>query len=88
MVKRILYELHSSSVLPEATGLGLAEECSKLGDCRTGTAKVINTYDLPARRVIHTVGPKYALKYHTVAETQFSNNEYSLIEKHRLTSFS
>ncbi|KAI3738379.1 hypothetical protein L2E82_28408 [Cichorium intybus] len=41
--------------LHAAAGPGLAEECAILGGCRTGMTKVTNTYDLPARRVIHTL---------------------------------
>ncbi|XP_076948430.1 uncharacterized protein LOC143620675 [Bidens hawaiensis] len=71
---------HSSPGLHAAAGPGLAEECATLGGCRTGMAKVTNAYDLPARRVIHTVGPKYAVKYHTAAENALSHCYRSSLE--------
>ncbi|XP_048135998.1 protein GDAP2 homolog isoform X3 [Rhodamnia argentea] len=73
-------EAHSSLGLHAAAGPGLAEECATLGGCRTGMAKVTNAYDLPARRVIHTVGPKYAVKYHTAAENALSHCYRSCLE--------
>ncbi|VAH15967.1 unnamed protein product [Triticum turgidum subsp. durum] len=51
-----------------------------LGGCRTGMAKMTNAYDLPARKVIHTVGPKYAVKYHTAAENALSHCYRSCLE--------
>jgi O-acetyl-ADP-ribose deacetylase (regulator of RNase III) len=52
-----------------AAGPELLSECRALGGCRPGEAKATRGYRLPARFVIHTVGPVWRGGKHGEAET-------------------
>merc|ERR1712137_173417 len=50
-------------------GAGLVTEVSALEGCRTGESKITKAHGLPcASHIIHTVGPRYNLKYKSAAE--------------------
>ncbi|MFA9462024.1 macro domain-containing protein [Thiohalorhabdus sp. Cl-TMA] len=48
-----------AGAIHRAAGPGLWEECKGLGGCATGEAKITGGHALPARYVVHTVGPVY-----------------------------
>jgi O-acetyl-ADP-ribose deacetylase len=52
-----------------AAGPELLAECKTLGGCRPGEAKITRGYSLPARFVIHTVGPVWSGGHHGESET-------------------
>ncbi|CAD6884168.1 unnamed protein product [Tilletia controversa] len=51
-----------------AAGRELLEECGRLVGCQTGDAKLTAGYRLPAKAVIHTVGPIYNANRHQECE--------------------
>lgn len=58
-----------SDSIHQLAGPELRDELLKLKGCRTGEAKLTKGFNLAARFIIHTVGPKYKVKYKTAAES-------------------
>lgn len=67
--------------LMEIAGPELKEACkTQVGSCRTGEAKITGGFKLPARHVIHTVGPRYNVRYQTAAESALFNCYRSVMQ--------
>jgi len=71
-----------------AAGRELVEECRTLGGCPTGEARITKGYRLPARHVIHTVGPVWQDGSAGEDELLAScyRNSFALLEEHSLRS--
>ena len=71
-----------------AAGPGLLAECRGLGGCETGEAKITGAYQLPARHVIHAVGPVWRGGGHGEARllSDCYRNSIRLAERHGLQS--
>jgi O-acetyl-ADP-ribose deacetylase (regulator of RNase III) len=71
-----------------AAGPELLEECRTLGGCQTGQAKITRGYRLPARYVIHTVGPVWqgGDRQEDALLADCYRNSLTLAERHHLRS--
>lgn len=58
-----------SDSIHRLAGPELREELFKLKGCRTGEAKLTKGFNLAARFIVHTVGPKFKARYRTAAES-------------------
>src|SRR5205807_6168807 len=66
----------------------LLAECRTLGGCPTAEARITHGYNLPAKWVIHTVGPIWEDGGHAEAEllAKCYRSCFALLEKHGLKS--
>ena len=71
-----------------AAGPDLLEECRKLGGCETGGAKITKGYHLPAKFVIHTVGPVWQGGTHQEDKLLAAcyKNSFTLARKHHIST--
>jgi len=69
-----------------AAGPQLLEECRKIGGCPTGGARITKGYELPAKHVIHSVGPVWSGGKRNEDELLAScyRNCFALVEQHGL----
>ena len=74
--------------LHRAAGEKLARACARIGFCAPGSAVLTEGYDLPARYIIHTVGPRWVGGEHGERETLAScyRSALSIASEKRLTS--
>uniref|UniRef100_A0A8C9RG78 Mono-ADP ribosylhydrolase 2 n=1 Tax=Scleropages formosus TaxID=113540 RepID=A0A8C9RG78_SCLFO len=75
----------------KAAGPCLYDECHTLNGCETGRAKITCGYDLPAKYVIHTVGPVargHVGKAQKELLSQCYQNSLALVKEHGLRSVS
>ncbi len=78
-----------AGAIHSAAGAGLWEECKKIGICETGEAVITKGYKLPAKWVIHTVGPVWANR-HEDPQMLYScyKNSLNVADEHNLRSIS
>jgi O-acetyl-ADP-ribose deacetylase len=70
-----------------AAGPELLAECRTLGGCPTGEARITRGYHLPARHVIHTVGPVYrGIPEDAILLTSCYRNSLALVAENHITT--
>jgi O-acetyl-ADP-ribose deacetylase (regulator of RNase III) len=71
-----------------AAGPDLVHECRLLGGCKPGEAKLTKGYRLPAKFIIHTVGPVWRGGAHKEAEvlTSCYRNALAVAARHKVRS--
>ncbi|POS82345.1 hypothetical protein EPUL_006796, partial [Erysiphe pulchra] len=68
------------------SGPNLKYECRKFNGCKTGDAKITNGYNLPARFVIHTVGPQILRNEHPNLLRNCYKNSFKLMLENEIKS--
>lgn len=85
--KSLLGGLGVDGAIHAAAGPGLLDECRRLHGCVTGQAKMTDGYHLPAKKIIHTVGPIYhGRKSDDRALARCYKNSLDLARQHDLHS--
>ncbi|MEO0294192.1 MAG: O-acetyl-ADP-ribose deacetylase [candidate division WOR-3 bacterium] len=78
-----------AGAIHRAAGYKLWEECKKIGGCETGEAVITKGYKLPAKWVIHTVGPIWRNRKEDPEMLKASYvNSLILAEKYKIKSIS
>ena len=68
-----------------AAGPDLLAECKTLNGCETGQAKITAAYQLPAKHVIHTVGPVWHGGEHQEAKLLASCYRQSILKPNKIS---
>ena len=74
-------EVFRGETIHSAAGPNLVKACRQIKSCRTSQACATDAFDIPVvKKIIHTVGPRYAAKYHTAAENALCHCIWSSLE--------